>query len=156
MYDTSMQFLTLAIWGACRTPEGPGFEPLISKASECDSFEGKGTPEGIFRLGLKRRGVASHARGSSAGGGRRGPVRVVWCGCAFSGDSLGQMKRRGRRLTDGITQQSRRTRRLPCRIYRYVRAWETPRSWGPSVGDSKIYRIQCGRFGPWLRLRPSW
>src|SRR6185503_10948452 len=105
-------------------PEGPGFEPLISKALECDSFEGKGTPEGIFRLGLKRHGVASHARGSSAGGGRR--------------------------LTDGITQQSRRARPLPCRIYRYVRAWETPRSWGPSVGDSKIYRIQCGRFRPWL------
>ena len=34
-------------------PEGPGFEPLISKASECDSFEGKGTPEGIFHLDLK-------------------------------------------------------------------------------------------------------
>ena len=41
------------IWGACRTSEGPGFEPLISKALKCDSFEGKGTPEGIFRLGSK-------------------------------------------------------------------------------------------------------
>ena len=44
-----MQSLTLAIWGACRTLDGPGFEPLISKASKCDSFEGKETPEGIFR-----------------------------------------------------------------------------------------------------------
>ena len=43
-----MQSLTLAIWGACRTPDGPGFEPLISKASKCDSFEGKETSEGIF------------------------------------------------------------------------------------------------------------
>src|SRR6185503_18214535 len=34
-------------------PEGPGFEPLISKASECDSFEGKETPEGILRLDSK-------------------------------------------------------------------------------------------------------
>ena len=48
-----MQSLTLAIWGTCRTLDGPGFEPLISKASECDSIEGKGTPEGIFRLDLK-------------------------------------------------------------------------------------------------------
>ena len=52
MYGTSMQSLTLAIWGACRIPDGPDFEPLISKASECDSFEGNETnetPEGIFR-----------------------------------------------------------------------------------------------------------
>ena len=48
LYDTSMQSLTLAIWGACRTLDGPGFEPLISKASECDSFEGKEPPGGIF------------------------------------------------------------------------------------------------------------
>ena len=48
-----MQSLTLVIWGACRTSEGPGFEPLISKALESDSFEGKGTPEGIFRRDLK-------------------------------------------------------------------------------------------------------
>ena len=34
-------------------PEGPGFEPLISKASKCDSFEGKETPEGIFRFDSK-------------------------------------------------------------------------------------------------------
>ena len=53
LYGTSMQSLTLAIWGACRTLDGPGFEPLISKASECSSFEGKGTPEGIFRLDSK-------------------------------------------------------------------------------------------------------
>src|SRR6185503_66743 len=49
LYGTSLQSLPLAIWGACRTPDGPGFEPLISMASECDSFEGKETPEGIFR-----------------------------------------------------------------------------------------------------------
>ena len=34
LYGTSMQSLTLEIWGACRTLDGPGFEPLISKASE--------------------------------------------------------------------------------------------------------------------------
>src|SRR6185437_12273201 len=48
-----MQSLTLVIWGACRTSEGPGFEPLISKPSKCDSFEGKRTPEGIFHLDSK-------------------------------------------------------------------------------------------------------
>ena len=48
MYGTSMQSLTLVIWGACRTLDGPGFEPLISKASECDSFEGKEPPRGKF------------------------------------------------------------------------------------------------------------
>src|SRR6185437_6845222 len=48
-----MQSLTLVIWGTCQTSERPGFEPLISKASKCDSFEGKGTPEGIFRLDSK-------------------------------------------------------------------------------------------------------
>ena len=53
MYGTSIQSLTLAIWGACRTFDGPSFEPLISKASECDSFEGKENPEGIFRLDSK-------------------------------------------------------------------------------------------------------
>ena len=53
LYGTSLQSLTLVIWGACRTLEGPGFEPLISKASECDSFGGEGTPEGIFRLDSK-------------------------------------------------------------------------------------------------------
>ena len=36
-----MQSLTLAIWGACRTLDGPGFEPLISKASKLISFYGK-------------------------------------------------------------------------------------------------------------------
>jgi len=88
--------------------------------------------------------------------GERGPIRAVRRGRAFSGVGLGQTERRGRRLTDGITQQSRRARRLPCRIYRRVRAWETPRSWGPPVSDSKIYRIECGRFGPWLWVRPPW
>ena len=48
MYDTSMQSLTLEILGACRTLDRPGFEPLISKASECDSFEGEEPPGGIF------------------------------------------------------------------------------------------------------------
>ena len=82
-------------------------------------------------------------RGSSAGGGRCGPIRAVRCGRAFSGDSLGQMKRRGRRLTDGIAQQSRRARRLPCHSYFCVRAWETPRPRGPAISDSEIYRIEC-------------
>ena len=49
-------------------------------------------------------------RGSSAGSGRCGPICAARCGRAFSGDSLGQTKRRGRRLTDGIAQQSRRAR----------------------------------------------
>jgi len=39
--------------GRLSNPRGPGFEPLISKASECDSFKGKETPEGIFRLDSK-------------------------------------------------------------------------------------------------------
>ena len=53
LYGTSLQSLTLVIWGACRTSERPGFEPRISKASKYDSFEGKETPEGIFRLDSK-------------------------------------------------------------------------------------------------------
>ena len=44
-----MQSLTLAIWGACRTLDGPGFEPLISKASKLISFDGKESSGGIFR-----------------------------------------------------------------------------------------------------------
>ena len=44
LYGTSMQFLTLAIWGACRTLDGPGFESLISKASRSISFDGKESP----------------------------------------------------------------------------------------------------------------
>ena len=46
-----MQSLTLVIWGACRTLDGPGFEPLISKASKSISFDGKKSPRGIFRNG---------------------------------------------------------------------------------------------------------
>ena len=87
---------------------------------------------------------------------RRGPIRAVRCGRAFSGVYLGQAKRRGRRLTDGTAQQSRRARRLPHRSYCRVRAWETPRSWGPSISDGKIYRIECGGFGPWRRIRVPW
>jgi hypothetical protein len=51
LYGTHMQSLTQVIWGACRTLDGPGFEPLISKASELNSFDGKESPEGIFRNG---------------------------------------------------------------------------------------------------------
>ena len=102
----------------------------------------------------ERRGVVGHACGSSTGCERRGPIRAVWCGHAFSGGSLGQTKRRGRRLTDGIAQQSRRTRRLPCRSYCCVRAWETLRPRGLAVSYSEIYRIQFGRFGLWRRTRP--
>ena len=129
LYGTSLQFLTLVIWGACRTSEGPGFEPLIGKASECDPFEGEETPEGI----LYHDSRTTRSRESCAR-----VFRWLWatwpdscgavrCGRAFSGGSLGQTKRRGRRLTDGIVQQSRRARRLPCRSYRCVRAWETLR-----------------------------
>ena len=46
-----MQSLTLVIWGACRTLDGPGFEPLISKALELISFDSKESLEGIFRNG---------------------------------------------------------------------------------------------------------
>ena len=85
-------------------------------------------------------------------------ARFVRCGAgrAFSGGSLGQMKRRGRRLTDGILQQLRHARRLSCRGYCCVRGWETLWPWGPAVSDSEIYRIQCGRFGLRLRIRSSW
>ena len=143
----------MAIWGAYRTLDEPGFEPLISKASECSSFEGKGTPEGIFRLDSKMtQSHESRARGLSLVVGD--VARFVQCGRAFSGDSLGQTKRRGRWQTDGIAQQSRRARRLPCRSYCCVRAWETLRSWGPAISDSKIYHIECGEFGPRRRIRP--
>jgi len=53
LYGTSLQSLTLVIWGACRTFARLGFEPLISKASKCDSFEGEETPKEIFRLDSK-------------------------------------------------------------------------------------------------------
>ena len=46
-----MQFLTLVIWGTCRTLVGPGFKPLISKASKLISFDGKESPGRIFRNG---------------------------------------------------------------------------------------------------------
>jgi len=46
-----MQSLTLAIWGTYRTLDGPGFKPLISKASKSNSFDGMESPEGIFRNG---------------------------------------------------------------------------------------------------------
>ena len=39
-----MQSLTLVIWGACRTLDGPGFEPLISEALKLISFDGKESP----------------------------------------------------------------------------------------------------------------
>ena len=89
LYGTSMQSLTLAIWGACRTLDGPGFEPLISKASKLVSFNGKESLKGIFHNGsLKRRGVASRARVS-----RRSwlmwPSTRGLCGHAFSGSCLG-------------------------------------------------------------------
>ena len=84
-----MQSLTLMIWGACRTLDGPGFEPMISKASELISFDGKESPEGIFCNGsLKRRGVAGCARESPASRRRRGPVCAGCVGAPFSG-SLG-------------------------------------------------------------------
>ena len=44
-----MQSLTLVIWGAYRTLDRPGFEPLISKASRSISFDGKESQGGIFR-----------------------------------------------------------------------------------------------------------
>ena len=47
-----MQSLTLMIWGDCRTLDGPGFEPLISKPSISISFDGKESPGRIFRNGL--------------------------------------------------------------------------------------------------------
>ena len=80
MYDTSVQSLTLVIRGACRTLDGPGFEPLISKASKLVSFDGKESLEEYSVTARGRRGVAGHARGSSAGRGRYGPVRAVRCG----------------------------------------------------------------------------
>ena len=113
-------------------PEGPGFEPLISRPRNAIPSRVKRPQKEYSIMIRERRGVASHARESSAVCGRRGPIRAVRRGRAFSGGSLGQTKRRGRWLTDGIVQQSRRARRLPCRIYCCVRAWETLQSWGPS------------------------
>ena len=46
-----MQSLTLVIWVACRNLDGPGFEPLINKASKLISFDSKESPGGIFRNG---------------------------------------------------------------------------------------------------------
>ena len=46
-----MQSLSLVIWGTCRTLDGPGFEPLISRASKLICFDGKESPGGIFRNG---------------------------------------------------------------------------------------------------------
>ena len=46
-----MQSLTLVIWGASQTLNGPGFEPVISKASKSISFDGKESPGGIFHNG---------------------------------------------------------------------------------------------------------
>jgi hypothetical protein len=46
-----MQSLTLVIWGTCRTLDGPGIEPLISKASKLISFDGKESLWGIFYNG---------------------------------------------------------------------------------------------------------
>src|SRR6185437_12748421 len=46
LYGTPMQSLTLAIWGTSRTLDGPDFEPLISRASESNSFDGKESPKG--------------------------------------------------------------------------------------------------------------
>ena len=91
LFGTSMQSLTLAIWGASRTLDGPDFEPLISKASKLISFDGKESPGGIFRNGsLKRRGVAGCARESLASRRRRGPVRMGCAGTPFQAAALGR------------------------------------------------------------------
>jgi len=63
LYDTSIQSLTLVIWGACQTLGGPSFEPLISKASEQSFFDGKEPPEGIFHHSLQK----TRSRGSCLG-----------------------------------------------------------------------------------------
>ena len=81
LYGTAMQSLTLVIWGACRTLDGPGFKPLISKASKLISFDGKESPRGIFRNGSsKQRGVAGCVHQSPTSLGLCGPVRVARCG----------------------------------------------------------------------------
>jgi hypothetical protein len=63
LYGTSMQSLTLVIWGIFRALDGPAFEPLISKASEYSSFDGKEPPKGIFHHCLQ----TVWARGSCVG-----------------------------------------------------------------------------------------
>ena len=81
LYGTSMQSLTLVIWGACRTLDRLGFEPLISKASKLISFDGKESPRGIFRNGSSKRcGFVGCVRQSPTSRGLRGPVRVARCG----------------------------------------------------------------------------
>ena len=87
LYGTSMQSLNLVIWGACRTLGGPGFEPLISKASEQSFINGKEPPEGIFR----------HSPQTTRSCGSRAGLPLVvgdvaWrvrCGRTFSGGHLG-------------------------------------------------------------------
>jgi len=94
LYTTSMQSLTLTIWGTCRTLDGPGFEPLISKASKLISFDGKESPGGIFCNGsLKWRGVAGCVRESPTGCGRCGPIRAGCAGMPFQVAAFG--RRRG-------------------------------------------------------------
>ena len=86
-----IQSLTLAIWGAYRTLDGPGFEPLIIKASKLISFDGKESPGGIFCNGsLKRRGVAGCVRESPACRRRRGPVRMGCAGAPFQAAASGR------------------------------------------------------------------
>ena len=91
-----MQSLTLVIWGTCRTLDGPGLEPLISKTSKLISFEGKESPGGIFPNGsLKRHGVAGCAREAPASRRRRGPVRASCAGVPFQAAALGRQRGMG-------------------------------------------------------------
>ena len=152
MYGTSLQSLTLVIWGACRTSERPGLEPLISKASKCDSFEGKGTPEGIFLLDSK----TTQSRESRA--------RVIRWWWAMWPDSCGVVRARLFRRQpwvdeaawaaaggwDSATVAPRPPITVP-QLLLHARVGD-PRSWGPAISDSKIYRIQCGRF--WAAAAP--
>ena len=66
LYGTPMQSLSLAFWGTYRTLDGPGFESLISKASESNLFDGKESQEGIFHNSSLNGTELPVARGSPA------------------------------------------------------------------------------------------
>ena len=151
-----MQSLTLAILDACRTLEGPDFEPLISKASECNSFEGKGTPEGIFRLDSK----TTQSRES-----RARVFRWWWatwpdlCGVARA-----RLFRRQPRVDEAAWMAADgwdSATVVPCspvtvpQLLLRARVGDSA-VMGPIRQQHKIYRIQCGGFVPWRRIRLLW
>ena len=85
-----MQSLTLVIWGACRTLDGPGFEPLISKALELISYYSKESLEGIFCNGWLN-GAESQVMCIAFSLVMGDVAQYVWCsaGAPFQASALG-------------------------------------------------------------------